>query len=143
MSACLLQNSGTFHMLKDDLESFLHVLSWATLCYVPAINSYTTDNCAEDLKKFNEHEVYQGGTDHGGLSKSNSLGCGTYPSRCFQPKKPIPLFDLLIELNMPFQTSYSQWAPSAEDQTKISKPISKFDNPTLELIGKIIHCNKG
>ena len=78
-----------------------------------------------------------------GVSARATLGCGTYPSRCFQPKKPIPLFDLLTELNMPFQTSYSQWAPSAEDQTKISKPISKFDNPTLELIGKIIHCNKG
>ena len=86
MSAHLLQNSGTFHVLKDDLESFLHMLSWATLCYVPAINSYTADNHAEDLKKFNEHEVYQGGVDHGGLGKSDSLGCGMYLSRCFQPK---------------------------------------------------------
>ena len=82
MSAHLLQNSGTFHVLKDDLESFLHVLSWETLCYVPAINSYTADNHAEDLKKFNEHEVYQGGIDHGGLSKSNSLGCGMCYTDC-------------------------------------------------------------
>ena len=48
-----------------------------------------------------------------------------------------------MELSTPFQILYSQWAPSAEDQMKIRKPISEFDNPTLELIGKIIHYDKG
>ena len=40
MSAHLLQNPGEFHILKDDLESFLHVLSWMTLCYSDKQNCY-------------------------------------------------------------------------------------------------------
>ena len=57
MSAHLLQNPGKFHILKDDLESFLHVLSWMTLCYVPAIDSYAPLDHAENLQAFNEYVV--------------------------------------------------------------------------------------
>jgi hypothetical protein len=37
MSANLLQHPGKMHTLTDDLESFLHVLGWMTLRYVPAM----------------------------------------------------------------------------------------------------------
>ena len=143
MSACLLQNSSAFHILKDDLESFLHVLGWTTVCYVLAIDSYSPDNHTKDLRKFNENDVYQGGINHGGLGKHKSLGAETYPLEAFQPRKPTPLPDLLTELSMPFQISYSQWVPSVEDRTKISKLTRKLDVPTMDLIVKIACYNVG
>ena len=116
MSAHLLQNPGKFHILKNDLESFLHVLSWMTLCYIPTIDSYASLDRTKDLQVFNEHVVVQEeGVDHGGCHKHNSLYGGTYPSQTFQPRKPTLLLDLLMELSTPFQISYSQWVPSAED----------------------------
>ena len=82
MSAHLLQNPSLFHMLKDDLESFLHVLSWVTLCYIPTIDLYTSFDHTEDLQAFNEHVVW-GGVNHGGHCKSDTLGAGMYPSQAF------------------------------------------------------------
>ena len=40
MSTNLLQHPGKKHTLTDDLESFLHVIGWVTLCYIAAIDSY-------------------------------------------------------------------------------------------------------
>ncbi|KAF8444050.1 hypothetical protein L210DRAFT_3502701 [Boletus edulis BED1] len=44
----LLQQPGKFHKVTDDLESFLHVLGWMTLRYVPAIDSYDAEDRGED-----------------------------------------------------------------------------------------------
>ncbi|KAI6110183.1 hypothetical protein EDD16DRAFT_1898042 [Pisolithus croceorrhizus] len=35
MSAELLKNPGQIHTLQDDIESFVHVLRWTILCYLP------------------------------------------------------------------------------------------------------------
>jgi len=56
MSANLLQYPGKMHMLTDDLESFLHVLGWMTLRYVPAIDSYSALRRGKDMAMFDEHE---------------------------------------------------------------------------------------
>ena len=37
------------NMLTDDLESFLHVLTWMTLHYVPTIDSYGAGHRGRDL----------------------------------------------------------------------------------------------
>ncbi|KAF8132585.1 hypothetical protein EV363DRAFT_1449474 [Boletus edulis] len=48
---------GKFHMVTDDLESFLHVLGWMTLRYVPAIDSYDAEDRSEDMGMFDQHSV--------------------------------------------------------------------------------------
>ncbi|KAF8421911.1 hypothetical protein L210DRAFT_384715 [Boletus edulis BED1] len=48
MSANPLEQPGKFHTVTDDPESFLHVLGWMTLRYVPAIDSYYAEDRGED-----------------------------------------------------------------------------------------------
>ena len=136
MSACLLQNSGMFHVLKDDLESFLHMLSWTTLCYMPAIDSHTSDDRAKDLKKFDEYDVYQGGADHGGLGKRDSLGARTYPSQTFQPRDHTPIFRLIRTLRNPFRSLYVE-PPTVEDRVKINDPETEDDDTIKDLSAEI------
>ncbi|KAF8834437.1 hypothetical protein BDN67DRAFT_976046 [Paxillus ammoniavirescens] len=51
MSAMLLLwNSGMMHMLQDDIDSFLHVLVWASVKYVPATNAYSAADHGDDLR---------------------------------------------------------------------------------------------
>ena len=132
MSAHLLQNPGEFHMLKDDLESFLHVLRWTTLCYVPAIDSYTAFDRAEDLQAFNEHVVQEEGVDRGGRRKRDSLGARTYPSQTFQPRDHTPIFSLIRTLRNSFRSLYVE-PPTVEDRVKINDPETEDDDTIKDL----------
>ena len=67
MSGNLLRHPGKVHMFMDDLESFLHVLGWMTLHYVPATDSYESDDRGRDIAMFDEYNVW--------------LGCGGFPKR--------------------------------------------------------------
>ena len=40
------------------------------LCYVPAIDSYTAFDHAEDLQAFNEHVVQEEGVDRGAVASA-------------------------------------------------------------------------
>ncbi|KAF8548211.1 hypothetical protein OG21DRAFT_789751, partial [Imleria badia] len=60
MSANLLQYPGKMHTLKDDLESFLHVLAWMMLRYVPAGVFYDAADRGDDMVMFDEHSVREG-----------------------------------------------------------------------------------
>ena len=114
MSANLLQNPGKIHTLTDDLESFLHVLGWMTLHYVPATNSYESDDRRRDMVIFDEHSVRKGWLDHGGFQKCLTLRGNSYPSDRFQPHKPTPIFKLIRELSKPFKSLYGD-PPSDDD----------------------------
>lgn len=138
MSAHLLQNPGELHTLRDDLESFLHVLAWTTLRYVPAIDSYTADNRVEDLVAFNEHSVYQGGIDHGGRRKSESLASGLYPSQTFQPRQLTPLCDLLEVLSQSFKSRYARKPPTAGERLKRSS-LANISDKKLSWLSRAIN----
>ena len=105
MSANLLQNPSKMHTLADDLESFLHVLGWMTLRYVPAIDGYSAVQRGRDMTIFDEY-LDEGFWREGGNSKSNVLGSGSYPSRTFRPRIETPLFQLIRILSMPFKSLY-------------------------------------
>ena len=113
MSVKLLQHPGKVHMLTDDLESFLHVLGWMTLRYVPAIGSYSALRRGKDMVMFDEHFREQGHSGRGGEYKALAFEAGRYPSRIFQPRCQTPLLKLVQELSQPFKSLYGN--PLTED----------------------------
>jgi len=126
MSANLLWNPGKMHTLTDDLESFLHVLGWMTLRYVPARDSYLAFHRGIDMAMFDEHYQQQGHSEQGGHKKSQAFEAGRYPSRTFRPKCETPLINLLHELRKPFKSLYGE-PPTAEDREKINIPNIQYD----------------
>ena len=126
MSANLLQNPGKIHTFTDDLESFLHVLGWMTLRYIPATDSYESDDRRRDMVMFDEHSVRKGWLDHGGFQKCLTLHGNSYPSDRFQPHKPTPIFKLIRELSKPFKSLYGE-PPTDEDRMKINIPLNPSD----------------
>ena len=108
MSANLLLHPGKVHTFRDDLESFLHVLAWMMLRYVPADDFYQAADRGDDMTKFDQHSVRDGWFDRGGRAKSDALGAGTYPSPTFEPERDTPLFFLLQTLCKPFKSLYEK-----------------------------------
>ncbi|KAI9567162.1 hypothetical protein HD554DRAFT_2329373 [Boletus coccyginus] len=133
MSAKLLWNPGKVHTLTDDLESFLHVLGWMTLRYVPASDTYLAFHRGIDMAMFDEHYQQQGHSEQGGHQKSRAFRAGDYPSSTFQPRCKTPLFDLLMELSSPFKSLYAKRPPTAEDREKINIPNSQYDEELEDL----------
>ena len=142
MSANLLQHPGKMHTLTDDLESFLHVLGWTTLRYLPAMESYEAEDRTDDLEKFDEQSIRKGRSDRGGLLKSYALGLGQYPSINYQPIRKTPLSDLLVELSLPFKSFYSMRPPTAEERKKVDVPLDRLDEELYFLRGTISRYDK-
>ena len=118
MSANLLRQPGKLNTLTDDLESFLHVLGWTTLRYVPAIASYSALRRGKDMVMFDEHDR-EDHSDQGGYLKSYVLRGDSYPSDTFYPRTPTPLFDLLRQLSSPFKSLYAVHRPTAADRSRV------------------------
>ena len=112
MSANLLRHVGRIHGLEDDLESFLHVLGWSTLRYVPGDDCYDGDDRHEDMSIFDEHSTGRGRVSRGGRSKSWILRAGVYPSETFKARQPTPLCGLLRTFNSPFKSLYATEPPN-------------------------------
>ncbi|KAF8833286.1 hypothetical protein BDN67DRAFT_986127, partial [Paxillus ammoniavirescens] len=59
----------------DDIESFLHVLVWASIKYVPTTDSYSAAERACDLRRiFDVIDFVEDGAAIGGTSKADVLG---------------------------------------------------------------------
>ena len=135
MSANLLQHPGKMHALTDDLESFLHVLGWMTLRYVPATDSYTAFRRGMDLRKFDEHYQEEGHSAEGGDAKSDSLRGGSYPSQSFRPRCKTPLSKLLEGLKAPFKSLYDP--PTEEDRNKVQVRPDSSDRELYRLWDRV------
>ena len=133
MSANLLQNPGKLHTLTDDLESFLHVLAWTTLRFVPTVKAYDAQKRHRDMQKFDEHYLGQGSLDEGGDGKANELRGGVYPSIRFQPQEKTPLFELLRILRKPFRSLYAAEPPTDEDRNKVNVLESEYNRALQRL----------
>ena len=133
MSANLLQNPGKLHTLTDDLESFLHVLAWMMLRFVPTIKAYDAEKRHRDMQKFDEHFPSESSLDEGGMQKADALGRGVYPSIRFQPKEKTPLFELLRILRKPFKSLYAAEPPTDEDRNMVDVPKSQYDQALEDL----------
>ncbi|KAI9567163.1 hypothetical protein HD554DRAFT_2024342 [Boletus coccyginus] len=132
MSANLLWNPGKMHTLTDDLESFLHVLGWMMLCYVPASDTYLAFYRGIDMAMYDEHYQQQGRSEQGGHQKSQAFCAGDYPSSTFQPRQATPLFKLLRELRKPFKSLYGE-PPTAEEREKTIVSNSQYDEELEDL----------
>ena len=115
MSANLLRQPGKLNTLTDDLESFLHVLGWTTLRYVPAIASYSALRRGKDMVMFDEHDREEDHSEQGGHLKSYVLGASKYPSSTYRPRSQTPLFKLLRQLRKPFKSLYAE-PPTDDDR---------------------------
>ena len=132
MSANLLQHPGTLHTLTDDLESFLHVLGWMTLRYVPASDTYLPLDRGMDMDTFDQHYKPHGCSDQGGRQKRLVLCAGHYPSPTFRPRCETPLLKLLKELSKPFKSLYGD-PPTDEDRDKVDLPKGQYDEDLEDL----------
>ena len=133
MSANLLMHPGKMHTLTDDLESFLHVLGWTTLRFVPSIQAYTGVRRAHDMEPFDEHYKPHESSDEGGDRKSQLLYSGRYPSSTFRPEHPTPLFNLLKELSKPFKSLYEENPPTAEERKMVDVTPDRVDDDLIFL----------
>ncbi|KAH7921115.1 hypothetical protein BV22DRAFT_754260 [Leucogyrophana mollusca] len=108
MAAALLQNPQKPHELQDDLESFLHVLTWSAVRCCPS-NLSALERGTYLRLIFDETIDTDDGTT-GGLHKGNHLGHGRYlPARRgegFQFSVSSPLLDLLKAFSGGFVARY-------------------------------------
>jgi hypothetical protein len=132
MSANLLRQPGTVHTLTDDLESFLHVLGWTTLRYVPAIDSYSALRRGKDMVMFDEHDREEDHSEQGGHLKSYVLCAGQYPSSTYQPRSETPLSKLLRQLRKPFKSLYGE-PPTDEDRQSVQVQPDSSDRVLYRL----------
>ena len=143
MSVKLLQHPGKVHTLTDDLESFLHVLGWMTLRYVPAIGSYSALRRGKDMVMFDEHFWEQGHSERGGEYGALAFEAGRYLSRIFQPRCQTPLLKLVQELSQPFKSLYGN-SLTEDDRRRVRVRPNGTDRvplwgvPTLNIMRKFI-----
>ncbi|KAF8125081.1 hypothetical protein EV363DRAFT_1351495 [Boletus edulis] len=134
MSANLLWQPGKMHTVTDDLESFMHVLGWMTLRYVPACDSYNARRRGKDMALlFDDYDEGEECIVQGGREKRMALRGESYPSDTFEPRTPTPLRGLLKDLSFPFKSFYAMWPPTAEDRKKANVPTECLDRQLIKL----------
>ncbi|KAI5983284.1 hypothetical protein EDD15DRAFT_2533854 [Pisolithus albus] len=116
MSAALLENPGHSHVLEDDIESFVHVLGWTALSYLPSPMDRSKRTHIASLLYDHSFKVTTG-REEGGLVKELYLKSGDYPSKYFTLTEPCPILELIRELASPFQARYSKAPTDAEWET--------------------------
>ncbi|KIJ10162.1 hypothetical protein PAXINDRAFT_172239 [Paxillus involutus ATCC 200175] len=138
MSAVLLRNPGMKHTLQDDIESFLHVLVWASIKCVPATDVYSPEERGSDLRRiFDAIDFVKDGAVIGGNTKEDVLGCGSYPPIKFKPKQPSPLFRLLRDLASPFKSRYIAKPPTEEERALVEREGDWTDKEFRRLSDKV------
>ncbi|KAG2108120.1 hypothetical protein BD769DRAFT_1366026, partial [Suillus cothurnatus] len=112
ISGALLSDPMKCQDFKDDLKSFLYMLTWTSICY--CLSNLTDQQCSSHLSLiFNEiHEkngIYiSGGCKCGGLVRNTYL-----LSELVAFSAGSPLLDLLREINPPFAVCYQ--VPSSKE----------------------------
>jgi hypothetical protein len=93
MSSMLLMNTNHVHTLADDLESFLHVLSWVALRFTP--HGLSTKALTDLLVSMFDHSYEDDGFARGGNIKKNYLIGGEVTTSNFQQEKISTLIKVL------------------------------------------------
>ncbi|KAG2115711.1 hypothetical protein BD769DRAFT_1363258 [Suillus cothurnatus] len=113
MSGALLSDPTKHQDFEDDLESFLHVLTWTSIRYCPS--NLTDQERSSHLSLMFDEVHEKNGVYIGGGCKCGGLVRNTYlPSELVAFSAGSPLLDLLREINPPFAVRY-QVPPSKED----------------------------
>jgi hypothetical protein len=93
MSSILLMSTNHVHTLTDDLESFLHVLSWVALRFTP--HGLSTAALTHLLDSVFDHSYEDDGFARGGNIKSGYLIGGQVTKSNFQQEKLSKLIKVL------------------------------------------------
>ncbi|KAI6001325.1 hypothetical protein EDD15DRAFT_2527361 [Pisolithus albus] len=117
MSAhALLRSPGRMHELKDDIESFVHVLGWIALSYLPS--SMGEDERTHTLwLMYDRSGQNAAGWQEGGSYKAFRLGWGGYPEAGFKLTEHRPMKELIRDLAWPFLARYGK-PPTEEEQRR-------------------------
>ncbi|KAI6116486.1 hypothetical protein F5141DRAFT_1213080 [Pisolithus sp. B1] len=105
ISVALLGSPGRLHELKDDIESFIHVLGWTVLCYLLGPMGKDDRTALVSLLYDHSWKTLSGG-EKGGLAKGYALKSGDYPPKTFTLAEPSPILELIWTLASPFQARY-------------------------------------
>jgi len=125
----LLINKGAKHTLQDDLESFLHVLSWVALRYMP--HGYDADELDDIMKACFDH-AYEGldGSVKGGRNKKEHIISGAIPRSGFHNPE---ITTLLRTLNRIFAARY-------QDPSSLEGLEEDLYEPTLRAYQKALEA---
>lgn len=120
ISAALLKDPGQTHHLVDDIESFVHVLGWIVMCYVP--NTMDRNICKDLVSLLYDHGFkLSTGREVGGLCKATYLASRNYPPAEFKLKTHSPILALIRTLASPFYARYG--IPSTEEEKQTFERI--------------------
>ncbi|KAI6001390.1 hypothetical protein EDD15DRAFT_2193014 [Pisolithus albus] len=114
MSAALLEKPGHSHVFEDDVESFVHVLGWTALSYLPSpMDRYSRMDLVSYLY---DHSWKTSSGEKGGLVKALHLEVGDYPPEEFTLTEPSPILELIRDIASPFRARYND--PPTEAQLR-------------------------
>ncbi|KAK0217046.1 hypothetical protein IW262DRAFT_1464083 [Armillaria fumosa] len=102
-SVVLLQDQSVRHNVADDLESFLHVLTWVTLRFTP--NDLTQQSLSTTFHRWYEEVERLSGQSLGGRAKQEALLGGTVTVKNLKLRNP-NLSRLLLTLFPAFAARY-------------------------------------
>ncbi|KAF5371807.1 hypothetical protein D9758_003396 [Tetrapyrgos nigripes] len=117
ISVALLQARVPFHTLQDDLESFLHVTGWTSICHIK--NNLTPDKLVSSLRSYDEIEP-EGGTILGGRQKEM---CMIYAALSRMEFEPPIIHSLISDFEA---TCASRYLPVPE-QANVAKLLAILD----------------
>jgi len=106
MSAKILGDRNEVQGRVDDLESFLHVLSWVPIRYLD--NTMTSQARSKYLKEVFDEVTFEGDVTLGGEQKRLRLRDGSYIPNTLAFKKPTPLLQLLKDIAEVFKWRYTE-----------------------------------
>ncbi|KAI5981839.1 hypothetical protein EDD15DRAFT_2559356, partial [Pisolithus albus] len=130
MSAALLENPGHSHVFEDDIESFVHVLGWTVLSYLPSpMDRYERADLVSYLYDHSFRDTT--GRERSGCAKELQFKAGDYPPVRFTLTEPSPILELIREVSSPFRARYSK-AP-----TEVEWKTFEVFNYTLVLNGQL------
>ena len=104
MSAMILGDRSKVQGRVDDLEFFLHVLSWVGIRYVD--NVMPDDDRSAHLKEVFHECAFRNNILSGGQQKRLRLSYGSYIPNTLAFKKPSPLLQLLKDIAEVFKWRY-------------------------------------
>ncbi|KAI6142706.1 hypothetical protein BKA82DRAFT_25818 [Pisolithus tinctorius] len=114
ISAALLRNHGEIHDLKDDIESFVHVLGWSFLRYAPfPLSGNSRKRMLVTL--YDTSFPADGGGLSGNALKEMCLASGKYMVDA-DIKGTSPILELIRTIASPFQARYGE--PPTASQTE-------------------------
>ncbi|KAL5504841.1 hypothetical protein ACEPAH_7504 [Sanghuangporus vaninii] len=135
ISGALLKDRGTKdHDYVDDLESFLHTLTFTLIRFSGSLHD---ENITYFLEGFNDEKKYSDGKTRGGSAKWNKLAAGAYVEDLDFPDRP-GLHGLLLEFADLFLPIYTPDRHQTEVTRAQGEMLKTAEGGGLKIRGMIL-----